>query len=339
MSSIPRKHHYVQAEHLRQFVDDTGLLWVYSKDGKQFHGTPEGLFKQKDLNSFEGDQGLDTSFEEFCSKIERECWPALKQCLVDERIDASNLERLTFYLAHSRMRNPSFQNGIIGHYKQMLETTAKLMDANGDFDSDPNPLDPTKSLTDLLEEGTIEFEVNNYKYLEVMAEQTRHFAGTLLRGFRWCLVHSPHNRVIISDHPLTYVHPAENPGAYGIPPGGKSCEMAFPLSKSTYLVGLWERQIEDFESEDVVDELNKRQAIFANRHVASCHRKRWVGSLTARFKSFGFQTVNDRIGPLNGGYQIMRMGVYPLNKSAVIARHPLEATTSIANLHRLVSRA
>jgi hypothetical protein len=73
----PRKHHYVQAQHLRQFSDQNGLLHLYSKDGTTFNATPEGVFKKKDLNTFDGPSGINTSFEGLVTEVENACWPTL----------------------------------------------------------------------------------------------------------------------------------------------------------------------------------------------------------------------------------------------------------------------
>ncbi|MCF6287360.1 MAG: DUF4238 domain-containing protein [Candidatus Hydrogenedentes bacterium] len=331
MQKQPRKHHFVQAEHIRQFVSDDGIVWIYGKDGKQFHATPEGIFKKKDLNSFDAPDGLDTSFESFVTKIENECWPAIKRTIEKEIIEQADVDRITTYVSLSRMRNPSVQAGIIESRKQILNSTARIMDSRGKFDDiGPNPIDPDRSVSELLDSGSLVFNINNSVYLESVLHMVETFQKVLANGFRWCLVKSPRNRVVLSDHPLTYLHPGKHPGAYGITPGGKSCEMAFPLSKGLYLLGLWENEIDNIECEDTVDELNKRQAIFANRHIASCHKRKWLRNLATRYRSFGFQMLSDSVGPIGETYHIMRSGVYQLPGTKLFkGTHPLVTTNSI----------
>lgn len=334
MPKPPRKHHYVQAQHVRQFTNEDGIVWVFGKDGSRFHGTPEGVFKKKDLNSYDAPHGLDTTFEEYITSIENACWPAFKRIIETERFDPEDTVLIASYLSLSRMRNPTVQTGILQQHQSILDTTARLLDANGKFDDiGPNPIRPRASMTDLLDDGTIVFEVNNAEYLKSVMQMVEPFARLLANGFKWSIVKSERQRVMISDHPLTYLHPGEHPGLYGIVPGGKTCEIAFPISKSIYLLGMWEDGIEDVSSEDIVDELNKRQAIFANRHVASCHNRNWVRSLAMRNRHFGFQTVTDRVGPLNGSYHITRVGVYELpGRKRFKGTHPLERTVSVRRL-------
>lgn len=336
MKNVPRKHHFVQAEHLRQFVNDEGFLWIHGKDGRTFPASPEGIFKKKDLNSFETLDGINTSFENLATRVENECWPALVRVIERENVANSDLDAITFYLSFSRMRNPSFQEGTLENHWQVVETTAKLMDAQGKFDDiAPNPISPNKSVSELIDAGELSIEINNSEYLRHIKEMTEKFSNLLLNGFRWSVVKSPRGRVIISDHPLTYLHPGEHPGAYGIVPGGKTCEIAFPISKNHYLLGMWGDGLEDFESENVVDELNKRQAIFANRHIAGSNNKKWIRVLAKLYSRFGFQTVCDRIGPLDGGYQITRMGVYQLPGTKTFkGSHPLEKTVPVRKIKR-----
>ena len=205
-----------------------------------------------------------------------------------------------------------------------------LMDQKGKFDSmGPNPLGPNKSPTSLLQEGIVEIDIKNVKYLEAVTQMVEPFHRILAAGFRWSIIKSPRNRVVLSDHPLTYLHPGEHPGAYGIPPRGKSCEMAFPLSKGIYILGLWEHEVDDVESEDAVDELNKRQAIFASRHIASCHDKKTWHKLAVRFKHHGFQTLAERVAE----YHILRAGVYLLpGAKSFKGSHPLLKTRNIERL-------
>ncbi len=120
MAKPPRKHHYVQAEHIRQFINDAGIVWVYGKDGRQFHGTPEGLFKKKDLNSFDSPEGLDTSFEKYVTDFENECWPALQRTIENKVIDPLDIGKIVGYLALSRVRNPTVQAGILEFHRQAV---------------------------------------------------------------------------------------------------------------------------------------------------------------------------------------------------------------------------
>lgn len=337
MPNPPRKHHFVQAEHIRQFRDADGIVWVFAKDGKEFHATPKGIFKKKDLNSFNTPAGIDTSFEEYVTGVENDCWPAIKRTIALEKIAPADIPNITAYLAFSRVRNPTVQRGIIDFKRQYLEDTARLIDQNGQFDKfGPWPLEPERSVTELLQDGSLTFSISNTEYLRAILQMVEPFQKILANGYEWCLIKSPRDRVILSDHPLTFLHPGEHPGAYGITPGGKTCEVAFPLSKRIYLLGLWKREHGDFESEDAVDELNRRQAIFASRHIASCSRRKWVRHLACRYRNWGFQTIASRIGPLGESNHILRAGVYQLPGTPKHeGAHPLEHTKPVVKMYPL----
>lgn len=310
----PRRHHFVQAEHIRQFVNENGTVWVYSKDGKAFEVSPEAIFWKKDLNSYETADGLNTDFETFVTDFENETFPAVSKTIKNRSVSADDIFLLTGYLALSQIRNPSLQVGIIEHHKQVLNTTTKLEERFGDKlqDIPPFPGQEGKSLSQLIEEGFIEFQVNNAVYLDRVVRMTEQTHRLFCDAYRWNLVISPLGRVVISDHPLTFVHPGRDPGAYGLVPGGTNCEVAFPLSKNLYLVGLWEREFEAVKSEDLVDELNKRQALFANRHIATGQRKNSWSELVLRHRNSGFQTKADTLDFGQGAYHILRGSVFPL---------------------------
>lgn len=332
MVKPPRKHHFVQAEHLRQFTDADGLLSVYGKDGSRFRDKPQGIFKKKDLNSFKLEGELDTSFEGIATDIENECWPILRRIVEREEVRSDDIEYIATYLSFSRLRNPNVQLGIVEMHRQSFEQTAKLLDRAGHFEEfGPNPLDPEKSLTDLLEEGTLTVDINNSVYLDAIGTMMKPTYETLSNAYHWCLIKSQRGRVAIGDHPLTYVHPGRDPGAYGMTPGGTDCEMAFPLSSNLYLFGKWETRIENFVSEDAVDELNKRQAIFATRHLAHRQDHRRWHSLVRRYRDFAFQTRADTLDFGEGAYQIMRSGVFlNLDANRTKLANPLAKTFPIA---------
>ncbi len=310
MAKPPRKHHFVQAEHIRQFTDSNGLVSVYGKDGSRFRDKPQGIFKKKDLNSFKLEGELDTSFEGVATEIENTCWPTIKKIIQSGRVRPEDTEHIATYLSFSRLRNPNVQLGIIEMHRQAVEQRTKMMDRAGKFDElGPNPIEPKKSISDLLEDGTVVVNIDNSVYLNAIAKMIEPMFKILANAYHWCLIASPRERVAIGDHPLTYVHPGLDPGAYGIPPGGTNCEIAFPLSSKLYLFGKWETKVEDFVSEDAVDELNKRQAIFATRHLAHWQdHDRWH-SLVKRYKDFAFQTRAETLDLGKEAYQITRSGV------------------------------
>ena len=293
--------------------------------------TPESIFKQKDLYSYEIPEGVDTQFEELITKFENETFPSIARTIQNGRIYYEDIARITGYVALSRIRNPAVQAGIIENRRQHTQTATRLMDQHGKFDEiGPMPGFPGKTITDLITEGVISIDINNVVYLQAVAGMVETTQRVLGSGFGWCLVKSPRRRVILSDHPMTIVHPGKDFGAYGIPMGGGACEIGFPLSKDYYLLGVWGLQIDDFVSEDAVDELNKRQAIFANRHIAAYERRRQWMSLAQRYRHFGYQTVAETFDMPSEAMQMIRTGVFRMDSSRDFkGSHPLLKTKSV----------
>lgn len=334
--STPRRHHFVQAAHIRQFADDSGKISVYAKDGNKFPTTPEGIFVQRDLNSYETPEGVDTRVEKLITVFENETFPSILRTIGHGRIEEIDLPSLTAYLAISRMRNPSFQAGVIELHRRHIDTVAKMMDRQGRFDEiGPCPFEDGRRLSDLLDDGTFQIEINNSVYLRQIFDLAEQIQSLLVNDFRWSLIRSARGRVLISDHPFVFVHPAKDFGAYGLPMGGSGCEVSFPLSKNFYLFGAWEDQLRDCTDEDQVDELNKRQAIFANRHIASEHASRKWQELSLRYKHWGFQTRVDVLGGPMQSYQIIRGNVFPIGQVPTKVRYnPLLKTRRIAKRKR-----
>ena len=329
-----RKHHFVQAAHIDQFVNDEGVVWVYSNQGNCFDSSPRGIYFQNDLNSYETPEGLDSQFEDLVTSFEKDTFPAIARTAKQGGLAEEDIAAVTAYLALSKVRNPSLQRGVIDWYKNSVTSFAKISDQHGEYDEIGDfPGHSGKSITQLLDEGIVEFDINNSVYLDKIFGMTQNTHRVLYLRFKWSLVRSPRNRVVISDHPFTHVHPGEHFGVYGIPMGGDECEVAFPLSSEYYLLGLWGRQVKDIESEDVIDELNKRQAIFANRHLAASAQNRNYGELIMRYRSHGFRTRADVVEAPDGHYHMIAGGVFPLNDhKKVKGEHPLTRTKSVTRI-------
>ena len=166
------------------------------------------------------------------------------------------------------------------------------------FDDPPKSLGTGKSLTDLINEGVLEFNINNSVYLSHFNNMIESTFRVLIEGFRWSLLKSITGNIAISDHPLTYLIPKMNYGAYGMPLGGEKCEVAFPISKYLYLIGRWGSSFEYSESAAAVEQLNLRQTIFANRQVACSNPNPSIKNLVIKYQSIGFQSKAEADVPL-----------------------------------------
>lgn len=338
----PRKHHFVQAAHIRLFTQGNGIVNVYSKDGKKFKMTPEGLFKKKYLNSYRSETGINSDFEEFVTEIENRTFPAVDRIARVGSMAADDLLFVTAYLALSRIRNPSIQTGVINWHRNVVRSSIGIIEKleklpSVDFIGDGKE----RGVSELIENGLLGIEINNSIYLDKIFDLTRITHNLLLNGFGWGLVFSPSNNVAVSDHPLTICHPGVDFGVYGIPPGGEKCEVAFPICRNTYLLGIWGHDFNDIASESVVRELNMRQAIFASRHVASSSASSDLEDMTREFREWSYRTRADTIPYPNGAFQIIRSGVF-LNSDAAGTKQdsPMLRTRSAASIDKdLVVRA
>lgn len=338
----PRKHHFVQAAHIRLFTQGNGTVSVYSKDGKKFQMTPEGLFKKRDLNSYRSEAGLNSDFEEFVTEIENRTFPAVARIAGSGSIAADDLVPVTAYLALSRIRNPSIQAGVINWHRNVVKSSIKIIEKGEKL----RPIDfmgdgKERSVSELIEDGLLDIEINNSVYLSKILKLTRITHALLLNGFGWGLVFSPNNNVAISDHPLTVCHPGVDFGVYGIPPGGDKCEVAFPICRNTYLLGIWGHGFSDIASESIVRELNIRQSIFASRHLASSSASSDLEDMTREFREWSYRTRADTIPHPNGAFQIIRSGVFLNSDTAATKQQsPMLRTRSAASIDKnLVVRA
>lgn len=336
MANPPRRHHYVQAAHLEMFACEDGGFWVYSKDGKSFPQSPGSFFWKRDLNSFETPDGIDTRFEDVATRIENDHWPTLAAIAQRGEILASDLDSIAVYLAFSTLRNPAMQIGVHDTLSKMVATVTRIVEEQGHFDDlGPNPINPRYRFSELLDQGLISVKINNSRFIKAIFDMIEPRIRLLRYGFRWSLVFSERGRVVVSDHPLNYVHPGADPGPYGIPPGGRTCEVSFPLSKHSILLGLWQRGAESTVSEDGVDELNRRQAIFANRFIASPTMRRDIPRILHRYRHYCFQFLTDSIPNGQGAFHLTRIGVYPVPGSTTPkGKHPLLSTKPIRGILR-----
>jgi hypothetical protein len=221
----------------------------------------------------------------------------------------------------STLRNPAYRRMIMELLKANLETSAILMDRQGQFDPFPttgSKLDG-KSMTDLLRDKDIEFSINNSEYL-------RAFQGALidcvklLGGFAYSLLVAEAGDVAIGDHPFTFIHPGVDFGPYGTPLGGKDCEIAFPISRNVVLVGRWEVALPDMRSPAAVRQANIRQAMFALNFLAAAAPVAEADDWLCRYKGLAFTSDVAKLPAGDGGFYIIgRRGLLPSNRRAAVS--------------------
>ncbi|MEM9012739.1 MAG: DUF4238 domain-containing protein [Pseudomonadota bacterium] len=308
--SKPRKHHYIQAAHLEGFVEDSKSLFLYSKDGLSFWAGISDAFSERDLYSFGLNGDLAPEFEvEFNGKVESHLFPSLRATNAAKEILPSHLPNLVEYIAFSHIRSPTFRDLIIEYLRLKVKSQIKIMDNSGDLPKPPPEID--SSISELINEGQISIEICNSKFLEFMCNEVNNFFNILYRKFNWQLVVSDRHQFIIGDQPVTIIHPGRDYRGYGIPPGGDGCEVAFPLSSECCMLGTWGKHYGNICDRGSVDELNKRQALFARRFVATGIESKGVERLVRRYKNWAYASMVDNIEHDDGGLQLLRLGIYP----------------------------
>ncbi len=311
--TIPRKHHYVQQAHLALFADARSMLFVASKDGKEFQTGPKGIFAVRDLYSFDSDGGVITQFEGALAQLEGTLFPIIKEIAESATLTQKRIEAARLYMACSMLRNPAFQRVIIDQLKASLEALAMLLDQQGKFDPFPttgSTLDG-KSIRELMRDKVIEFDINNSEYLRAF----RHSLGSifkLLGGFAYSLLIAEAGDVAIGDHPFTFFHPGVEFGPYGAPLGGEGCEIAFPISRNVALIGRWQAAIPDMTSSAAVRQANLRQAMFASNFIASAAPLDEVRGWLRRYSELSFTSdVNTLPFGDDGIYIVARRWLMP----------------------------
>ena len=308
-----RKHHFVQQAHLRLFEDAEHRLTVGGKAGARFRPTTGSIFAERDLYAYEIDGEATSEFEDRITEIENETFPALYDLAHSQKLTDSALLPIRIYVATSFLRNPMQQAGVMDMLHHALKASMRTADARGAFELFPSVGSSYdgKSLTELLDTGAVVVDINNVKYLEAM-QQVFDTTLKLISAFELSLLISRDHRIAIGDHPLTFLHPKIDLGPYGIPLGGRSCEITFPVSKGVCLIGKWQDGLPASDAEAAVEQVNRRQVLFAKKHVAVAQDLGLVDDMLTRYANISFKTEVQTL-PLADGSSIMptRRGLLP----------------------------
>jgi hypothetical protein len=286
-----RKHHFVQQAHLSLFEDESQLLTVGGKDGSRFRPSTGSIFAERDLYAYETEGVTTSEFEDRLTELESQTFPALHELAHTRVLTASSLPLIRTYLTASYLRNPSHQAGVIAMHQHSVKAALRILEAQGLVSRFPNDGTPFggRTVSELVDAGLVVVEINNAKFLDAMLHV---FDGTLnlVSGFELSLLSSPEGRIAIGDHPLTFMHPTIDFGPYGIPLGGGSCELTFPVSKHLSLVGRWKEALSSSEKTQAVNQVNRRQVLFASKHVAIGAELGEVEKMLGRYAKVSFGT-------------------------------------------------
>ncbi len=284
----PIRHHYVQRAHLALFTNDDEVLTVRGKQGNVFVVSPEAVFAENNLYSYESEQGVTAAFEEAITYLENQTFPALKE-LADSQVLAANLlGDIQTYLAGSYLRNPAFRSSVLAQHMAM------------------------------------QGHAPNAAFLGHIADHIDRVADHI-GLFRFSLLNSPQGEFLVGDHPLTLVHPGVDVSAGysfmshstvtdGFPflrPTNK-CELTFPVSKHVCLIARRGTALPNSQAAAAVEQANKRQALFAKRHLAAHEDSLFLENVAARYAAMSFRGDVQKFVCANGMGMQARQGVFPL---------------------------
>lgn len=309
----PRKHHYVQQAHLDLFTDSDSKLSVFKKDGHSFNPTTGSIFAERDLYTYHDDEGINVQFEEAISKFEDISFPVVRKIAENGILETDDLQILLVYIALSQLRNPTFQKYIQSNLEEVTKLNLSQLEHKGEIQSfalNDHPWDG-KQASELIADGSILLKADNLAYLHAIQFCIQDLCQ-LLSGFKYSLLRSPSGRVAIGDCPYTSLHIDLDSGPYGMPPGGGNCECTFPISKDYCLIGKWQQQLSDSNSEDFVKEVNRRQALFATNSIASQMRIRKLEGQMLRYSKLSYKyDVQSMSVPGDSGVVVARKGIFP----------------------------
>ncbi|GAA6211503.1 hypothetical protein NBRC116602_12440 [Hyphomicrobiales bacterium 4NK60-0047b] len=228
-------------------------------------------------------------------------------------LETDDLQILLVYIALSQLRNPTFQNYIQSNLEEVTKLNLSQLEHKGEiqpFALKDHPWDG-KQASELIADGSILLKADNLEYLNAIQFCIQDLCQ-LMSGFKYSLLRSPSGRVAIGDCPYTALNLDLDVGHYGMPPAGGNCECTFPLSKDYCLIGKWQTQLSNSDSEDLVKEVNRRQALFATDSIASQRRIRKLEGQMLRYSKLSYKyDVQSMSVPGDSGVVVARKGIFP----------------------------
>jgi hypothetical protein len=319
----------VQQAHLRLFEDATRRLSVGGKDGSRFRPTTKSIFAERDLYAYDVDGSTTSEFEDRLTEIENETFPALQEVAHTRLLTPSAMAPIRTYIATSFLRNPSQRAGVIAIHEHAAKGAMRALEAQGllpRFANSGTAFDG-KLTSELVDAGMVDVKINNSTFLEAM-QCVFNTTLQLVSAFELSVVSSSGGRIAIGDHPLTFLHPAIDTGPYGIPFGGGNCELTFPVSKHVCLIGRWQRALPNSDSLQAVEQINRRQVLFASKHVAVEGELGELEDMLRRYANVSFKTDVQSLPVAESGAMIpMRRGLLPTSEWQKVRSDVVELRT------------
>jgi uncharacterized protein DUF4238 len=308
----PRIHHYIQQAHLNLFSDDQKIIAVVNTEGEVFRVSSKNIFAERDLYSHELSDVVDTSFETAIGKLESQTFPTIQKIANAKSIDEEDKPALIAYISLSLLRNPVFQSGVIDKHRLSVEALAETLDQQEKLPKlkiDGHPWNG-KSISELISTKQVQFGIDNSRFTLMIANLLERIIK-LINAFNYSVLVSDDSLIAIGDHPVTFNHPGVDFGAYGPPLGGQDCEITFPISKNCCIIGRWDSPFQNSNSYKAVEQVNRRQAVFASRHLAASRDVKKFAGWMKKYSHVKFQAITSTMPSENGTVIITRRGLFP----------------------------
>lgn len=300
MTSPKRKHHITPAFYLRGFTcaekDRQSFIWVYER-GLPFKPgyIKTGVYNpcqrpvtatgfQWDYYAFEKPDGSGWDYETYenaLQKIEEGAKPAIQSLRRHEMIEGADRMALATYMAMMIKRVPrrrEWADNLWPEFIREFEQGAGFLERFEALEKNTDPSDSNKIANIARARAEYLRVISEYKSAKSMP---RHILLPILTGqskippalcdMTWRLLVCDTDKFFLtSDNPLWF---DEQKGI-----GNQYLEVSFPISSDSVLV-ISRKMVEGgiFRAGDrVVDEVNRRSATRATRHLYGCRPESWV---------------------------------------------------------------
>jgi hypothetical protein len=220
--SDPRKHHYVPVFYQKNFVNASGLLWVYDRrlrTYKELH--PRVICFETDLYTLKK-QGApsDRRIESLAlASVDGACATALRELVPGKMpADSSTFETIAYFAAIQHARGPSQRDFISMLYKNGIEELMRITAANVDRmksvmeqyrrDTGKTIDVSPESMVEAVHENHLEVVVNERPFIHHMFKQAESLSKLFFEALVWeILVASAETGFILCDDPVVIVPP------------------------------------------------------------------------------------------------------------------------------------
>ena len=244
----PKKHHYLPQFYLNSFQYSSSSkkeqIVVYNKteQASYFISAIDSTGCESDYHTidYEGLKKDRYTVEQALSRIETKQASLLKEILESKSIENINKSELVSFISIMRNRNPSMKDFIEKSSSSVVESTAKLMNRNGQLP------EPPEEIKKLIKEGKPWLKVNiaNWYLLGWMFQlATNPDILSIFYNMQFSLLLAPVTAFFItSDSPVAFYVPQydKTTRPYGAGLAHSDMEVTLPLSPSVYLQTFWD---------------------------------------------------------------------------------------------------